>query len=90
MPKPTPEQLAMALAEAKRLREQREDRHYLARALLHCQYEARFLWQVVQAAENYLHSGLAEQEHTGLLQALQQLREVDARTEGREDPTFGL
>lgn len=90
MGKPTEQQLETALTEAKRLREAGEDVHYLAKALLNCQYQHACLLDVLHAAERYLHSGLAEQEHTRLLRAIDKAREMDNRDSHREQETIGL
>ena len=49
-----------------------------------------FLLDVLQAAETYLHSGLAEHEHTRLLLAIEKARNIDDRASHREHGTMGL
>ena len=90
MGKPTESQLEQALAEAKRMREQGEDPHYVAKALLHLNYRLNFLDRVLHAAEAYLRSGLAETEHTQLLRAIAQVRAVDDRGSHEESAALGL
>ena len=90
MGKPTDKELETALAEAKRLRESGEDVHFLAKALLSCNYQMTFLLDVLQAAEAYLHSGLAEHEHMRLQLAIEKAREIDDRGSHREHGTLGL
>ncbi len=90
MGKPTDEELQLALTEAKRLRESGEDVHFMAKALLNCQYQQSFLLEVLHAAEAYLHSGLAEQEHMRLQLAIDKARQVDDRGSHREFGTLGL
>ena len=90
MGKPTDVELQTALTEAKRLRETGEDVHFLAKALLNSQYQMSFLFDVLHAAEAYLHSGLAEQEHTRLKLAIEKARQVDDRGSHREQGTMGL
>ena len=90
MGKPTEEELAAALKEAQRMREQGEDPHHVAKALLNLNYQGSFLRGVLQAAENYLNSGMAEREHTQLLKAIEKAREVDDLGGHRERPALGL
>lgn len=90
MGKPTEEEFAAALKEAQRMREQGEDPHHVAKALLNMNYQSSFLRGVLQAAENYLNSGMAEREHTLLLRAIEKAREVDELGGHRERPALGL
>lgn len=90
MGKPTEEELADALKEAQRMREQGDDPHHVAKALLNINYQNSFLSDVLKAAENYLHSGMAEREHTLLLKAIEKARGVDDLGAHRERPTMGL
>lgn len=87
---PTSNELQTALAEAKRLREAGEDTHFVAKALLNCHYRMSFLLDVLHAAEAYLHSGLAAQEHTRLQLAIEKARQIDDRGSHREHGTMGL
>jgi hypothetical protein len=45
---------------------------------------------VLHAAEAYLHSGLAETEHTQLIRAIEQARAVDERGSYKEPAALGL
>lgn len=90
MGKPTEEELENALNEAKRMREQGEDSHYVAKALLSLNYQNSFLVGVLHAAENYLHSGMAEREHAQLVKAIERAREADDLGAHRERPALGL
>jgi hypothetical protein len=90
MGKPTDKELETALAEAKRLRESGEDSRFIAKALLNCHYQMTFLLDVLQAAETYLHSGLAEHAHTRLLLAIEKARNIDDRGSHREHRSMGL
>ncbi len=90
MGKPTENELEAALAEAKRLRESGEDTHFVGKALLNCHYQSAFLLDVLHAAENYLRSGLAEQEHTRLKLAIDKARKVDDHSSHREHEITGL
>jgi hypothetical protein len=90
MGKPTEEELERALEEAKRMREQGEDPHFIAKALLNLNYQNEFLIKVMRAVENYLHSGMAEREHAQLIKAIEKAREVDDLGAHRERPSLGL
>jgi hypothetical protein len=90
MGKPTKEELADALKEAQRMREQGEDPHHIAKALLNINYQSSFLGEVLRAAENYLQSGMAEREHTLLVKAIEKARAVDDLGAHRSRPSLGL
>ena len=90
MGKPTAEELSHALQEAQRMREQGEDPHHVAKALLNLNYQTDFLLGVLTAAEAYLKSGLAETEHTRLIKAIENARAVDDLGAHRERPSLGL
>ncbi len=90
MGKPTEEELEAALKEAQRMREQGEDPHHVAKALLNLDYRNGFLKSVLSAAENYLNSGMAEREHTQLIKAIEKARAADDLGAHRERPALGL
>ena len=90
MGKPTKEEFAEALKEAQRMREQGEDPYHVAKTLLNINYQSGFLAEVLQAAENYLRSGMAEREHTLLVKAIEKARTVDDHSAHREHPALGL
>lgn len=90
MGKPTEKELQTALAEAKRLRESGTDSQFLGKALLNCHYQNGLLLDVLQAAQHYLRSGLAEAEHTRLLRAIDRAQQADNRSALREQESIGL
>lgn len=90
MSKPTEEELNRALAVAASMRESGKDPDYLAKALLNHHYRLGLLEAVHTAVEHYLHSGLAEREHTVLLKTLEKLRKAEERTAGGEHTDIGL
>ncbi len=87
---PTAEELEDALREAARMREQGDDPHHVAKALLNLNYRVRSLERVLEAAELYFRSGQAVAEHQRLRQAIEQARAVAARSAGSEPGLFGL
>ncbi len=88
MGKPSDEELKTALTEAARMREQGDDPRFLAKCLLNLNYRMRYLEHVRQAAESYLHSGLAEHNHAMLIRAIDACRQAEIRggPEEGEDP----
>ena len=90
MGKPSEQELAQALKEAQRMREQGEDPDCVAKALLSLHYQSGFLIHVLRVAENYLHSGMAEREHAALVRAIEKFRAVDDIDSHRERPALGL
>ena len=89
MGKPTKEELAEALSEARRMRESGEDPHHVAKALLNMNFRTEFLEQVLETAEYYLR-GEDAHAHTRLKKAIDKCREVDRKTAGIDDETMGL
>jgi len=90
MSKPSNQELEIALAKAKQMRESGRDSDFIAKALLNCHYQATFLEQVLHAAEHYLNSGLGEREHTRLIQAVSKARSVDEKSAKKEHQDLGL
>ncbi len=90
MSMPSKEELDEALAEAARMREQGEDPHHVAKALLNCHYQVEQLEQVMVAAEQFIHSGMAVAEHQRLKKAIAHARNTIDRTGAIERESFGL
>ena len=90
MSKPTQEELELALATARMMREQSDDPCFMAKALVNCQYQSSFLREVLQAAQEYLRTGQSESAHTRLLRAVEKARQVDDRDTHVERPSLGL
>ena len=89
MSKPTVEELKQALAEAARMREQGEDPHHVAKALLNLNYRFRYLEDVLTAAEHYLR-GQGEHDHARLVRAIEHYHEADARSSGHDEESNWL
>lgn len=90
MGKPSEEELNQALAVARYMRESGKDPYSLAKALLHLHYRTGLLEHVMQAAVAYLHSGLAEHEHTQLMRAIEAVEQAERRGVGDTPDTLGL
>lgn len=83
MGKPTKEELQEALETAAQMREQDDDPHHIAKALLNLNYRMGYMEKVLLAAELYMR-GMAVHEHAELEKAIEEARREDARTEGRD------
>ena len=84
MGRPTGEELEIALAQAIQLREQGEDTHHMAKALLNLNYRMKFMEDVLDKADLYLHSGEGAKEHADLVRAIERAN-LAARAAGEED-----
>jgi len=87
---PSKEELEQALAEAARMREQGDDPHHIAKALLNLNYQNEQLKHVLAAAEMFINSGMAVTEHTRLKKAIANARNTVNRTGAIEHESFGL
>ena len=87
---PTTEELQTALTEAARMREQGEDPHHIAKALLNHHYRVEKLEKVMHAAELYFRSGNASQEHTKLVQAIEAAKYAGSNSADRDELDYGL
>lgn len=74
MGRPTVDELSEALTEAGRMREQGEDPHHLAKALLNHDYRLRLLEQLYDQVEHYIRSGQNSIEHAKLIKMVEKLR----------------
>lgn len=74
MGRPTKEELATAIAEAGRMREQGDDPHFIAKSLLNHDYRLKLFEQLYQSVEHYLRSGQSETEHSKLMRILDKIR----------------
>ena len=74
MSRPTKEELNTALEEAARMREQGEDEHHVAKALLNHDYRLKLYEQLYQSVEHYLRSGQGDTEHGKLMKILEKIR----------------
>jgi hypothetical protein len=88
--KPTSEELRTALAEAESLYAFDDDPRHLAKSLLYLSRRVEMLEQVENAAQRYLHSGLAERNHTALVRALNQARRHEIEAAAVAEEALGL
>ncbi len=87
---PTEAELREALAAAIQMRENDQDVHHIAKALLNLHYQSKSLTHVMQAAEQFLHSGMGVTEHQRLRKALEEAHRAFDRTAAVEQTRFGL
>ena len=88
--KPSREEMAHALSAAAAMRARGQDADFVAHALLYCAYRIEALEKVRHAAERYLHSGMAEHEHSDLVRALAAARKADVASTHDAPERFGL
>jgi len=87
---PTTEELQTALTEAARMREQGEDPHHIAKALLNHNHRIDLYEKAIHAAELYLRSGNASQEHTKLIRAIEAAKYSGSNTTDHDNLDYGL
>lgn len=87
---PTEQELKEALAEAGRMREQGDDPHHIAKALLNLNYRVKSLEKVLEAAELFYRSGQSVTEHQRLKKAIAEAHAASERSAGIEHERFGL
>ena len=87
---PSKEELDTALHEAVRMREQGDDPHHLAKVLLNHNYRIETLTKVLHAAELYLHSGQASNEHSQLVRAIDIAKKASVNSNDRSTLDYGL
>ncbi len=85
----TPEQIATALQEAERMRDQNQDPALVGHYLLYAHERLQLLEEVLNCTKRYLHSGEAVHEHTRLTRAIDKANEGQRR-HSHDDATFGL
>ncbi len=84
MAKPHASDIHQAVETARELTADESGVGVLARCFLYLHDRNLHLEEVYEHVENYLHSGMAEQEHARMVTALDQAREADHR-QGHED-----
>lgn len=90
MTKPTSAQFQQALQVAEHMREQNTDAQHLAKSLQYLHRRVTQLEEVLQHADLYLHSGLAEQEHARLVRAIEAAKRAERKESERDSEDFGV
>jgi len=78
MGKPTDAELAIALEEAKRLRESGKDESFLGKVVLNQNHRLKLLEELYRATATFLH-GESAQQHAKLVKAVEAYRQYDER-----------
>lgn len=89
MGKPTKEELETALEHAGQMREKGDDPFFIAKCLLNLNFRMKYLEEVLNKADLYLHSGEGAHEHAELANAIKRARHVELDPGGtdKEVPT---
>ena len=87
---PTEEELQTALQEAASMREKGEDPHHIAKTLLNHNHRIDLFEKAIHAAELYLRSGNASQEHTKLVRAIEAAKYASSNTADHDKLDYGL
>ena len=84
MPKPSPDELEIALKQAARLREKRKDEFFMGKCLLNLHYRLKHLENALEKAKLFLHSGEGAVEHAELVKAIERA-EAASRSPAEQD-----
>ena len=90
MSKPTDTELKTALKRAMIMKENNQDPEFLAKCLLNHHYRLGYLQDILFAADRYLNHGMADHEHTQLLQLIEKAKRAETHTAKIEPSDFGL
>lgn len=90
MPKPSDEELELAIQTAIAMRENNDDPHKLAKCLLSHNYRIRHLEEVLAIADRYCNMGMAQRELTHLVRAIDKAKNLESYTSQSEQERFGL
>ena len=90
MPKPSDEELELAIQTAIAMRENNDDPHKLAKCLLSHNYRIKHLEEVLAIADRYCNMGMAQRELTHLIRAIDKAKNLESYTSQDEVEQFGL
>ena len=90
MPKPTDEELEIALKTAISMRENGDDPFNLAKCLLSHNFRIKHLEQVLAIADRYCNMGMAQRELTHLVRAIDKAKNAESYTSQTQEEIFGL
>lgn len=90
MPKPTDEELELALQTAAEMRENDDDPNKLAKCLLSHNFRIKNLEEVLSIADRYFNMGMSERERTNLIRAIEKVKNLESHTSQTEQERFGL
>jgi hypothetical protein len=89
MPRPSPEELEIALRQAEQMREHDQDPDHVAKALLNLNYRMQYMEQLLSQTKRYLNSGQSATEHSKLLKIITQTEQA-GKALGADGDRFGL
>ena len=90
MPKPTDEELEIALKTARSRRENGDDPFNLAKCLLSHNFRMKHMEQVLAIADRYCNMGMAQRELTHLVRAIDKAKNAESYTSQTQEERFGL
>ena len=90
MPKPSDEELELAIQTAIAMREKNDDPYKLAKCLLSHNYRIKHLEEVLAIADRYCNMGMAQRELTHLIRAIDKAKSLESYTSQNEQEQFGL
>lgn len=90
MPKPTDEELELAIQTAVQMRENGDDPQKLAKCLLSHNYRMKHLEEVLTIADRYFNMGMSERERSHLIRAIEKAKNAESYTSQIVQGRFGL
>jgi len=90
MPKPTDEELELAIKTAVAMREKNDDPFNLAKCLLSHNFRMKHLQEVLAIADRYCNMGMAQRELTHLVRAIDKAKNAESYTSQSTQERFGL
>lgn len=90
MPKPSDEELEIALQKAAEMRENNDDPFNMAKCLLSHNFRIKNLEDVLAIADRYCNMGMAQRELTHLIRAIEKAKNVESYTSQSKQERFGL
>ena len=72
------------------MRDEKVDKHFIAKSLLSHHYRIKYLEEVLRAADRYINQGMSEQERTHLILTIEKAKDADSFTASNERGSFGL
>ena len=90
MPKPTDEELELAIKTAVTMREKNDDPFNLAKCLLSHNFRMKHMQEVLAIADRYCNMGMAQRELTHLVRAIDKAKNAESYTSLSTQERFGL
>lgn len=90
MSKPTEIELKTALVASATMKEHDKDPFFIAKTLLNHNFRLTYYEELFKAADLYMNHGQAEHERMKLLKCIEQIKEMESRTQNIEIKSFGL